>query len=77
LFDHTSYRPDLGPSDYHLFNYMTNWLRSQLFNNNEQMMEGVETWLSSKAADFFDSGIQKRIPRYDKCVNSGGDYIEK
>jgi hypothetical protein len=25
-------------------------------------MEGVETWLSSQAADFFDTGIQKLIP---------------
>jgi small-conductance mechanosensitive channel len=27
---------------YHLFTYLKNWLRSQLFNNNE-MMEGVKT----------------------------------
>jgi hypothetical protein len=40
-------------------------------------MEGVETWLSSIAADFFDKGIQKLIPRYDRCLNSGGDYVEK
>jgi hypothetical protein len=40
-------------------------------------MEGVKTWLSSMAADFFDTGIQKLIPRYDKCLNSGGDYVEK
>jgi hypothetical protein len=47
------------------------------FNNNEELMEGVKTWLSSMAADFFDTGIQKLIPRYDKCLNSGGDYVEK
>jgi hypothetical protein len=40
-------------------------------------MEDVKTWLSSQAADFFDTGIQKLIPRYDKCLSSGGDYIEK
>jgi hypothetical protein len=40
-------------------------------------MEGVKTWLSTMAADFFDTGIQKLIPRYDKCLNSGGDYVEK
>jgi hypothetical protein len=40
-------------------------------------MEGVKTWLSSQAADFFDTGIQKFIPQYDKCLNSGGDHIEK
>jgi hypothetical protein len=40
-------------------------------------MEDVKTWLSSMAADFFNTGIQKLIPRYNKCLNSGGDYIEK
>jgi hypothetical protein len=38
-------------------------------------MEGVKTWLSSQAADFFNTGIQELIPRY-KCLNSGGDYGE-
>jgi hypothetical protein len=40
-------------------------------------MEGVKTWLNSKAADFFDTNIQKLIPRYDKCLNSGDGFIEK
>jgi hypothetical protein len=47
------------------------------FNNNEELMEDVKTWLSSMAADFFDTDIQKLIPRYDRCLNSGGDYNEK
>jgi hypothetical protein len=51
-----------------------NWLTSQRFNNNE-FMEGVKTWLSSQAADLFDTGVQKLFPRY-KRLNSGGDYIE-
>jgi histone-lysine N-methyltransferase SETMAR len=73
LFDHPPYSTDLTLSDYHLFTY--NWLGSWHFSNNE-FMEGVKTWLSSMATDFFDTGIKKRIPRY-KCLNSGGDYIEK
>jgi hypothetical protein len=47
------------------------------FNNNEELMEGVQTWLSSMAADFLDTGIQKLIPQYDKCLNLGGDYVER
>jgi hypothetical protein len=39
-------------------------------------MEGVETWLNSQAADFFDTGIQKLIPQY-KYLNSGCDYVAK
>jgi hypothetical protein len=41
------------------------------------LMEGVKMWLSSMAAEFFDTGIQKLIPWYDKCLSSGGDYVEK
>jgi hypothetical protein len=40
-------------------------------------MESVKTWLSSQAADFFDTAIHKLIPQYDKCLNYSSDYIEK
>jgi hypothetical protein len=40
-------------------------------------MEVVKTWLSSQAADFFHISIQKLTPPYDKCLYSGGDYVEK
>jgi hypothetical protein len=46
------------------------------FSNNEELMEGVKTWLRSMVADFFDTGIQKVIPWY-KCFNAGIDYVEK
>jgi histone-lysine N-methyltransferase SETMAR len=43
LFDLPPYSHDLAPSDYHLFTYQKNWLKSQRFNNNEEMIEGVKT----------------------------------
>jgi hypothetical protein len=57
LFDHFPCSPDLSPSGNHLLTRLKNWLRSQLFNNNEELMDGVKTWLNSQAADFFDRGI--------------------
>jgi histone-lysine N-methyltransferase SETMAR len=62
LLNDPAYSLDLAPSDYHLFTYVKNWLRSQRFNSNE-FMEGVKTWLTLQAADFFDKGIQKLLPR--------------
>jgi hypothetical protein len=67
LFDHPPYSPNLTPSNYHLPIYLKNWVRSQYFNHNEELMEGVKMWLSSQAADFFDTGIQKVITQYHKC----------
>jgi histone-lysine N-methyltransferase SETMAR len=65
LFDSPPYSPDLAPSDCHLFTYLNTWLGSQCFNSNEELIDDVKTWLSSKAADFFDTDTQKLIPRYD------------
>jgi hypothetical protein len=70
------YNPDLTPNDYHLFAYLKNCSKSQCFNNGD-LMEGVETWLSSQVTYFFDTGKQKLIPQYDKCLNSRSDYAEK
>jgi hypothetical protein len=52
---------------------MKKWSGSQSFNNNEELMDGVKTWLSSQVADFFDTGIQKLILRYNKCP----EYVEQ
>jgi transposase len=60
LFDHPPYSPDPAPSDYHLLTrtYLKNWLGSQRFNSNEELMEGVKMLLSSLVADLFVIGIQ-------------------
>jgi hypothetical protein len=56
LFVHPSYSPDFAPSGYNLFTYLKNRLGSKRFNKNK-LMESVQMWLSSQAADFFDTGI--------------------
>ena len=39
----------------------------------------VVIWVIGKwqAAAFYEEGIQKLVPRYDKCLNNGGEYVEK
>jgi hypothetical protein len=75
LFDRPPYSPDPAPSDYHQFIYLKNWFISHRLKK-EELTEDVRTWLGSQAADFFDAGLQKLIPRY-KCLNSGGGCIDK
>jgi hypothetical protein len=52
-------------------------LESQHFNNNGELMEGVRTWLSSEVAELLWYRHTKLFPRYNKCLNSGSDYVEK
>jgi transposase len=71
LFGHPPYSPDLSLSDKHLFTYLKEWLGPQHFTNNDELMEGVKTWLSSQAADFLDTGIKNLILLYNNCFKFG------
>jgi hypothetical protein len=53
------------------------FLAGQSFNNDEDVKKAVQKWLSSQAATLYDEGIQKLVSRYDKCLNNGGNYVEK
>jgi len=42
-----------------------------------EVKEAVTTCFASQAASFYDEGIQKLVQRYEKCLNNGGNYVEK
>ncbi|KAJ4437507.1 hypothetical protein ANN_17652 [Periplaneta americana] len=71
LFDHPPYSPDLAPSDFHVFLHLKKFLSSgEHFGNDEELKTSVTRWFYPQAAEFYDRGIQKLIPRYDKCLSS-------
>jgi hypothetical protein len=45
--------------------------------NPVEVQEEVMTWFKEQATDFYDSGIQKLVPRLNKCLDNAGDYVEK
>ena len=54
IFSHLPYSPDLAPSDYHLFTKMKVWLPTQSFHTNEELADGINSWLRNLTALFFD-----------------------
>jgi len=76
-FDHPPYSPDLAPSDFHLLLHLKSFLADQWFHDDNEVKEAVTTCFASQAASFNDEGIQKLVQRYDKCLNNGGNYVEK
>jgi hypothetical protein len=45
--------------------------------SNEEVKKAGKDWLNGLAADFYDTGMQKLVTRYDKCLDLHGDYVEK
>jgi hypothetical protein len=72
----TPYGPFLASSEFHLFLHLKTFLSGRRFHNDDDK-EAVNTWFVSQPAPFYDAGIQKLVSRYDKCLNNGGNYVEK
>ena len=47
------------------------------FDDDDEVQEEVMTLFKGQAADFYDWGIQKLVPRLNKCLDNAGDYVEK
>ena len=71
------YSLDWAPSDFHLFLHLKKFLGGKRFDDDDDLKDAVQKWLTSQAAAFYEEGIQKLVPRYDKCLNNGGEYGEK
>ena len=78
VFNHPPYNSDLAPTDFHLFLHLKKFLSSQRqrFQNDEQAEVSV-TVVPIPGGKLLRHRIQKLVPRYDKCLNSEGEYVEK
>ena len=72
-FCHPPYSLDLAPSDFHLFLHLKSFLGGQHFNDDYELNE---KWFKTQAATFYEEGIQKLVPRYDRCLQNFGNYVE-
>jgi hypothetical protein len=77
ILDHPTYSPDLAPNDFHLFLHLKKHLAGKNFDDDDEVQEEVMKWFKGQAADFYESGIQKLVPRLNKCLDNAGDYFEK
>jgi hypothetical protein len=46
------------------------------FHDDNEVKEAINTWFASQAVSFYDEGTQKLVPRYAKCLNNSGKYVE-
>ena len=60
------YSLNLAPSGFFLYPKMKEHLAGKLFTNDEDLKDAVVTWLNNQAATWYEEGIHKLVPRYDK-----------
>ena len=60
-----------------MFLQLKKHLAGKKFDDDDELQEEVMTWFKGRAADFYDSEIKKLVPRFNKCLDNAGDYVEK
>ncbi|EFN81193.1 hypothetical protein EAI_13128, partial [Harpegnathos saltator] len=50
-------------------------LADSQFRTSEEVRKSIDDFIKSKPPSFFRSGIQKLPERWQKCVESKGDYF--
>ncbi|GFU88565.1 HTH_48 domain-containing protein [Trichonephila clavipes] len=71
------YSSDLAPNDFRVFLHLKKFMSAERLGNDEELKTSVKRWFHSPTAKFLDRVIHKLIPQFDKCLNSGGGYVEK
>ena len=73
---HPAYSPDLSPTDYHFFKHLDNFLREKCFKNRDDAESTFADFIASRSPDFYATGINKLVSRWQKCVDSNGFYFD-
>ena len=66
------YSRDLAPCDFWLFPKLGDYL----YETIEEMKEAVTKVIDTLTREDFHGALQKMLERYNKCIASGGDYLE-
>jgi hypothetical protein len=54
---------------------MKTFLAGWWFHNDKKVKEAVNTWFALHAASFYNAGLQKLVPRCNKCLCNCENYV--
>lgn len=77
VIEHPPYSPDLAPCDFFLFSKLKNFLAGKKFSSNNDVIDAVNAYFNAQGKSFFSEGMKRLEFRWNKCIEVGGDYVEK
>ena len=70
---HPTYSPYLGPSDYHLFWSLQNFLDGKKLTNNRAAENYIAKFFATKPQKFYTDGIMKLPEKWQKIKDNNGN----
>lgn len=76
VLPHPPYSPDLSPTDYHFFKHLSVFLNGKIFKDQGAAENAFRDFIESRTPDFYTTGLNKLISRWEQCVHHNGDYFK-
>ena len=76
IVPHPPYSPDLAPADFFLFPKLKTLLKGRRFQTIETIQENATKGLHSITENAFQEAFQQWQKRWERCIDSSGDYFE-
>jgi hypothetical protein len=77
VLPHAAHSSHLAPSDYNLFGSVKDALSGGHFADHNELKQSFHDALRSRGREFYNTGLQRFIERWQKCVENDGDFVEK
>ncbi|GIX85740.1 uncharacterized protein CDAR_241881 [Caerostris darwini] len=74
LLPHPPYSLTEAPTDYHVNLSLKNWQASKVYDEFDNLVEDVKTWIVSKNREFFPRGIDRLLSKWEAVIEVDGDY---
>jgi hypothetical protein len=70
------FSPNLAPSDFCLFGKLKPTLIGSVFENEQEIWDGIMKVLERITPDELESVFEEWVARLYVCIHRGGDYVE-
>ena len=70
------YSSDLLPTDYYFFKHLDNFFQGKCFHNQQDAENAFQEFIKSWSTYFYNTGINKHISHWQKCVDCNGSYSD-
>ncbi len=77
LIPHAPYSPNLAPADFWLFPAIKRLLAGISLNTQQELETGEEGCFQELYKNAPADVFERWLKRFTKCVDMGGDYVEK
>jgi len=74
---HPSYSPDLGPAEFFLFLKLKTALKERRFQTTEEIKENATREPPAVTESAFQEAFQQWKKRWERCIASRGDCLER